>query len=148
MDWSVGIFPMMTIIAALVVTMLAVRFVYMDRRYSEIIGEYKNVIEHTLNKIETNENKDEKKALLQALLETKEEIEMHKNNRKNNASMGLILDIVSIAGIVVTGFIAAAGVFDNNVWNVVITLIPWMVIPTFHFVYHVLVLRREKTLSI
>ena len=143
-QWNLGIFPMMGIMVGLIIGILAIRFAYIDKRYSAILKDYNTTaasIEQDINKETTS---DEDQQLLSYQLSSYSKIiGGYENGQENNRTMGAIIDIVAICFIILCGLLATLGLFADNILLLIISLVFMSFLPVLHFVLHIRKLQWE-----
>ena len=150
LDVSFGIFAVMTIIAGLVIGMLAARFVYIDRWYERMIEKHETIAEEIIEELENNVDymkndgvENNYRDLLEHAFAHKDTIGTYKSRRDNNRHAGVYLDIAIIFTIIIVGLLTVLSIFEINIL-LVTTLLILVLIPLLHFGLHIRILREES----
>lgn len=152
-DMSFGVFPMMTIISGMVLAILTARFVYVDRRYAEMIDRYQRGLDKVLEGLENDESgKDGSSKIkylevVDILLAYREAMGMYSARRDNNRHTGIFLDLTIVLSIIILGLLTASQTFEISVSSLVVFLVFLTFIPIIHFVMHMRILNQEKQSS-
>lgn len=134
-DWSFGIFSIMTIIAGLLIAVSAVRYAYINNQYAKIIDQHKNMADKLNDKIKTDKTMQHDE-YLDSLFVHRDVISTYKS-RQTNAMLGMLLDLVAILMIVIVGFLTTLGLFMNSLLELVVLLILLPMLPLTHLIFHV-----------
>ena len=118
MEWPIGVFSMMAVMAGLIGGTIGIRMIYLD-------GGYKKIIEQIVAK-----QKDEN---ITSTSRIKEQTDL-KNNRDNNRR-GVVFDALCMMGIIVTGLITALGIISDLPTSAVMTGLLFLM-STIHFQHH------------
>ncbi len=142
-EWNLGVFTVMTIMATLIVGILAIRFVYIGAAYTQAIDRYEKIMEYAEGDIESGAGKNIPDAS-EHVLSYQELMGNYRARRENNTHLGAFIDIIIIAQILVVGSLATLGVFANNVWVMILSLFFLFSISAIHFAISLNALKKEK----
>ena len=142
-EWSDGIFSMLTIMAGLVILTSGARLVYVDAQYEKIIDKHKDDIGDIEKDIvkELNEGdgvpgttKDDT-YLTNELANQRALLYNTEDRRDDNRRTGVVSDVIGVSGIIIFGFIASSGIFDDVAPMIVLSSV-FVVAPVVHFLRH------------
>lgn len=145
LDVSFGIFAMMTIIAGMVIGILAARFVYIDKQYEKMIQKYEDIIEVIIEELEEGHADgvdDDYRVTLEHAFAYKDTIGKYKSQRDSNRHTGATLDITVVITIIVVGLATVLQVFEINIL-LVSTLLILSMMPVLHFGLHLRLFREN-----
>jgi len=142
MDWSFGIFPMMTIMAGMVLGTMGLRFVYIDKQYSDIVKKHEDVLSKLRHMLEDNTKFDT--TIFDHVLTHIETKGMYESRRENNRRIGLLMDFIAMVFIIMTGILVAGEIIPANVLLIGLTTIGFTMVSAIHTLIHADMLRKER----
>ena len=138
MEWFFGIFPMMTIMAGLIGAIMGVRLVHIDKEYKQIINQYEKHIVEIENQLADNTQDNDMGYLIVELKDQHGVVVKTKADREDNRRNGIVIDIISLAGIITLGLVAVFGTFDGILIMMVALSVALFAAPVFYFLHHVM----------
>lgn len=112
-EWSDGVFSMLTIMAGLIMLTSGARLVYVDAQYEKIIDKHRDNVDSMDSELGKKKDKDEEKAFLIESMNQRNLLSAMEDKREDNRRNGILWDVIGISGIIIFGFLTASGIFDD-----------------------------------
>lgn len=142
-EWALGIFTKMGVMATIIGIIVATRFLYVDTHYSEIINQYKIKIQELEQKRREQESFDDDDETFKVFIsDLYQEVGLYKSKRENNKREGLTIDFISLGFILVLGLLASVGFFAGNVTLLALSLGALFLMPLIHFLRHATTIQK------
>lgn len=149
MDWSLGVFTVMTIIVAIIGVISGVRLIHIDKQYETIINKYE-LESNRLEAMLMDSKKDDKEIDISSSSITAYQrgIGQYNAKRDNNKKQGLTYDFFCIATVLILGIITTFGVFEKELLFLNGLLAMTLIMPSINFIIHMNTINENKSKKI
>lgn len=134
-EWSSGIFTMLTIIAGLILATAGARLVYVDAQYEKIIDRYQEDVASLEEALPKTDKPESAVRLIKEWQFRYAALVKAEASREENRRTGIVLDMISVFGIVVLVFMVSVDII-TDILALVFLFIVLYVIPVTHFLRH------------